>query len=98
MGLRSVITAIQCVYHAGVFWNGAFFGHARALYLAGISILAYVFTKISVYLYAAAIVLERVVGWSPLTAAVILGISNQAFTPSRDNLRPVVSFESGSDP
>src|SRR5207247_8182242 len=51
------------------------FSRSCAVYLAGISILAYVFTKISVHLYAAAIVLERVVGWSPLTAAVILVIA-----------------------
>ena len=50
------------------------------MYLAGISILAYVFTKISVHLYAAAIVLERVVGWSPLTAAVILVIATGIYT------------------
>src|SRR5437867_11509700 len=48
------------------------FSRSCAVYLAAISILAYVFTKISVHLYAAAIVLERVVGWSPLTGAVIL--------------------------
>jgi Na+/pantothenate symporter len=50
------------------------------VYLAAISILAYVFTKISVHLYAAAIVLERVVGWSPLTAAVILVIATGIYT------------------
>src|SRR5438045_9024549 len=42
------------------------FSRSCAVYLAAISILAYVFTKISVHLYAAAIVLGRVVGWSPL--------------------------------
>src|SRR3979490_2906983 len=51
-----------------------------AVYLAAISILAYVFTKISVHLYAAAIVLERVVGWSPLTAAVILVVATGIYT------------------
>src|SRR6266550_4151687 len=51
------------------------FSRSCAVYLAAISILAYVFTKISVHLYAAAIVLERVVGWSPLTAAVILVVA-----------------------
>src|SRR5438874_12613935 len=48
------------------------FNRDCATYLASISVIAYIFTKISVHLYAAAIVLERVVGWSPLTAAVIL--------------------------
>ena len=39
------------------------FNRACAVYLAGISIIAYIFTKISVHLYAAGVVLERVVGW-----------------------------------
>src|SRR5213080_5505951 len=56
------------------------FSRSCAVYLAAISILAYVFTKISVHLYAAAIVLERVVGWSPLTAAVILVIATGIYT------------------
>src|SRR5579872_3187632 len=56
------------------------FSRNCAVYLAGISIAAYVFTKISVHLYAAAIVLERVVGWSPLTAAVILVIATGIYT------------------
>src|ERR1700716_1018963 len=43
------------------------FNRNCANYLATISVIAYIFTKISVHLYAAAIVLERVVGWSPLT-------------------------------
>src|SRR5438128_6637269 len=56
------------------------FSRSCAVYLASISILAYVFTKISVHLYAAAIVLERVVGWSPLTAAVILVVATGIYT------------------
>jgi solute:Na+ symporter, SSS family len=48
------------------------FNRSCATYLASISVIAYIFTKISVHLYAAAIVLERVVGWSPMTAAIIL--------------------------
>ncbi len=56
------------------------FNRACATYLASISILAYVFTKISVHLYAAAVVLERVVGWSPLTAAVVLVIATGIYT------------------
>ncbi|MEY2411859.1 MAG: hypothetical protein QOD84_465, partial [Acidobacteriaceae bacterium] len=56
------------------------FSRSCAIYLASISILAYVFTKISVHLYAAAVVLERVVGWSPLTAAVILVIATGIYT------------------
>ena len=56
------------------------FNRSCAVYLAGISILAYVFTKISVHLYAAAVVLERVMGWSPMTAAVILVIATGIYT------------------
>jgi SSS family solute:Na+ symporter len=56
------------------------FSRSCAVYLASISILAYVFTKISVHLYAAAIVLERVVGWSPLTAAVLLVVATGIYT------------------
>src|SRR5437660_12004444 len=56
------------------------FSRSCAVYLAAISILAYVFTKISVHLYAAAIVLERVVGWSPIMAAVILVVATGIYT------------------
>jgi solute:Na+ symporter, SSS family len=56
------------------------FSRSCAVYLASISILAYVFTKISVHLYAAAVVLERVVGWSPMTAAVILVVATGIYT------------------
>jgi len=56
------------------------FDRKCSVYLAVISILAYIFTKISVHLYAAAIVLERVVGWDPMTAAVILVIATGAYT------------------
>jgi len=56
------------------------FNRQCAIYLASISILAYIFTKISVHLYAAAIVLERVVGWSPMTAAVLLVVATGVYT------------------
>jgi SSS family solute:Na+ symporter len=56
------------------------FNRSCATYLASVSVIAYVFTKISVHLYAAAIVLERVVGWSPLTSAVILVIATGIYT------------------
>jgi len=56
------------------------FNRDCATYLASISVIAYIFTKISVHLYAAAIVLERVVGWSPLTAAVILVVATGIYT------------------
>src|SRR2546421_10817968 len=51
------------------------YSRACAVYLAGISILAYIFTKISVHLYAAGVVLEKVVGWNPLTAALVLVVA-----------------------
>jgi SSS family solute:Na+ symporter len=56
------------------------FNRNCSIYLASISILAYIFTKISVHLYAAAIVLERVVGWSPMTAAIILVVATGIYT------------------
>src|SRR6266480_1839575 len=56
------------------------FSRGCAVYLAGVSILAYIFTKISVHLYAAGVVLERVVGWNPLTAALILVVATGVYT------------------
>ncbi len=56
------------------------FNRSCSIYLASISIVAYIFTKISVHLYAAAIVLEKVVGWSPLTAAIILVVVTGIYT------------------
>jgi SSS family solute:Na+ symporter len=56
------------------------FNRSCSVYLAAVSILAYIFTKISVHLYAAAIVLERVVGWDPLTAAVVLVVATGVYT------------------
>ena len=56
------------------------FNRACAVYLASISIIAYVFTKISVHLYAAAVVLERVVGWDPIIAALVLVIATGVYT------------------
>src|SRR5579863_2073786 len=51
-----------------------------AVYLAGISIIAYIFTKISVQLYAASVVLERVAGWPLWKTAVILVIATGVYT------------------
>ena len=56
------------------------FNRQCAVYLASISIIAYILTKISVHLWAAAIVLERVVGWSPMEAAIILVIVTGIYT------------------
>src|SRR3989454_5981940 len=51
------------------------FNRQCAVYLAAISIIAYIFTKISVQLYAASVVLERVAGWSLWKTAVVLVIA-----------------------
>src|SRR6476620_8159132 len=56
------------------------FNRSCATYLASVSVIAYIFTKISVHLYAAAVVLERVVGWSPMTAAIILVVATGIYT------------------
>src|SRR6476646_6206401 len=56
------------------------FNRNCATYLAGISIIAYIFTKISVQLYAASVVLERVAGWSLWTTAVVLIIATGIYT------------------
>src|SRR5213596_2375334 len=56
------------------------FNRQCAVYLAGISIVAYIFTKISVQLYAASVVLERVAGWSLWKTAVILVIATGIYT------------------
>src|SRR6202165_127027 len=56
------------------------FNRASAVYLAGISIIAYIFTKISVQLYAASVVLERVAGWPLWKTAVVLVIATGIYT------------------
>jgi len=56
------------------------FNRSCATYLASISLIAYIFTKISVHLYAAAVVLERVVGWGPMTTAVVLVLATGVYT------------------
>src|SRR6266496_4270822 len=56
------------------------FSRSCAVYLASISIIAYVFTKISVQLYAASVVLERVAGWSLWKTAVVLVIATGVYT------------------
>jgi len=56
------------------------FSRQCAVYLAGISIIAYIFTKISVQLYAASVVLERVAGWPLWKTAVVLVIATGIYT------------------
>src|SRR5215813_3748698 len=56
------------------------FSRSCAVYLASISIIAYIFTKISVQLYAASVVLERVVGWPLWKTAIVLVIGTGIYT------------------
>jgi SSS family solute:Na+ symporter len=57
------------------------FNRSCATYLASISVIAYIFTKISVHLYAAAIVMDRVMGWKdPKTAAIVLVVATGIYT------------------
>src|SRR5271168_1631826 len=56
------------------------FNRNCAVYLAGISIVAYIFTKISVQLYAASVVLERVAGWKLWQTAVVLVVVTGIYT------------------
>jgi solute:Na+ symporter, SSS family len=56
------------------------FNRQCAVYLAAISIVAYIFTKISVQLYAASVVLERVAGWPLWKTAVVLVIATGIYT------------------
>src|SRR4051794_32832027 len=56
------------------------FSRSSAVYLASISIIAYVLTKISVHLWAAAIVMKGISGWNPLTTALILVIVTGIYT------------------
>src|SRR6201982_143122 len=56
------------------------FSRSCAVYLAGISIIAYIFTKISVQLYAASVVLERVAGWTLWKTAVALVVATGIYT------------------
>src|ERR1700723_3164198 len=56
------------------------FNRNCASYLATISVIAYIFTKISVHLYAAAVVLQRVVTWNQWTVAIVLLIATGVYT------------------
>src|SRR6516225_2505725 len=56
------------------------FSRHCAVYLAAISIIAYIFTKISVQLYAASVVLERIAGWSLVKTAIVLVVATVIYT------------------
>jgi SSS family solute:Na+ symporter len=49
-------------------------------YLAAISLIAYIFTKVSVALYAGAIVLKAILGWDIYTGAIVLVIATGVYT------------------
>jgi solute:Na+ symporter, SSS family len=49
-------------------------------FLTGISLFAYIFTKISVALFAGAILIKAVLGWDPIVSAVILVLATGVYT------------------
>jgi SSS family solute:Na+ symporter len=51
-------------------------------YLTTVSLLAYVFTKISVHLFAGAILMRSVLGWDYLTTSILLVIATGIYTIS----------------
>ncbi|MCC6586906.1 MAG: sodium:solute symporter [Bryobacterales bacterium] len=61
------------------FLERRFSARCRA-YLTWISILAYIFTKISVSLYAGGILIREIFGWDYITTAVLLVIATGAYT------------------
>ena len=56
------------------------YGPACRWYLTTVSVLAYIFTKISVSLYAGALVLRAVVGWDFYTSALVMVIATGIYT------------------
>src|ERR687897_1263391 len=56
------------------------YGPACRWYLTTVSVLAYIFTKISVSLYAGALVLRQVVGWDFYTSAAVMVITTGIYT------------------
>lgn len=49
-------------------------------YLTGISIVAYIFTKISVSLFAGGILIREIVGWDYMTSAILLVVATGIYT------------------
>ena len=56
------------------------YNRACRVYLAGISLVAYVFTKIAVALFAGALVLQAVLGWSMWKSALALVVATGIYT------------------
>ncbi|MEQ1885900.1 MAG: sodium:solute symporter [Bryobacteraceae bacterium] len=63
------------------FLEKRFDGRSR-WYLTMVSLFAYVFTKISVHLYAGAILMREVAGWDFLTTSILLVIATGIYTIS----------------
>ena len=56
------------------------YGAACRWYLTTVSVLAYIFTKISVSLYAGAVLLRAVVGWDFYTSAIVMVVATGVYT------------------
>lgn len=56
------------------------YGPACRWYLTTVSVLAYIFTKISVSLYAGALVLRETVGWDFYTSAAVMVVATGIYT------------------
>lgn len=56
------------------------FSPACRWYLTIVSIFAYIFTKISVALFAGGILMREIVGWDYLTSAILLVVATGAYT------------------
>jgi solute:Na+ symporter, SSS family len=56
------------------------YGPACRWYLTTVSVLAYIFTKISVSLYAGSLVLRQTVGWDFYTSAAVMVVATGVYT------------------
>jgi solute:Na+ symporter, SSS family len=56
------------------------YGSASRWYLTSVSILAYVLTKVSVTLFAGAILLKQVLGWDMYTSSIVLVVATGIYT------------------
>jgi solute:Na+ symporter, SSS family len=65
------------------------YNSASRTYFSAISIVAYVFTKVSVAVYAGAVVLETILGWNIWVGAVVLLVATGLYT-AFGGLRAVV--------
>src|SRR5918993_49233 len=56
------------------------YGPAARMYLTTVSVIAYIFTKISVSLYAGSLVLHEVAGWNFYTSALVMVVTTGVYT------------------